>query len=85
MGEDFWTSNVYIISPFTAVKDGIKNILQKRLKSIGIPKELLKGWLRESVGTVHTFQGKEADIVYFVTGTDEKVMVQLTGPVQSRI
>ncbi|MDM5201553.1 AAA domain-containing protein [Fictibacillus enclensis] len=64
--------NVYIISPFTAVKDGIKNILQKRLKSIGIPKELLKGWLRESVGTVHTFQGKEADIVYFVTGTDEK-------------
>lgn len=26
--------------------------------------------LARSVGIVHTFQGKEADIVYFVTGTD---------------
>ncbi|MFJ6414352.1 AAA domain-containing protein [Terribacillus saccharophilus] len=29
-----------------------------------------KGWVQDSIGTVHTFQGKEADIVYFVTGTD---------------
>lgn len=27
-------------------------------------------WIDENIGTVHTFQGKEADIVYFVTGTD---------------
>jgi superfamily I DNA and/or RNA helicase len=26
----------------------------------------------ESIGTVHTFQGKEAEIVYFVVGTDQQ-------------
>ncbi|MBD7969420.1 DEAD/DEAH box helicase [Paenibacillus gallinarum] len=63
--------NVYIISPFTAVKDGIKKILKARLKKFGISTEILNDWLRNSIGTVHTFQGKEADIVYLVTGTDE--------------
>ncbi|WRU97851.1 AAA domain-containing protein (plasmid) [Priestia filamentosa] len=63
--------NAYIISPFSAVKDGIKNILKERLKNMNISKDLLNDWLKDSVGTVHTFQGKEADIVYLVTGTDE--------------
>ncbi|WP_046174954.1 DEAD/DEAH box helicase [Domibacillus indicus] len=63
--------NVYIISPFTAVKEGIKKILRSRLKEAQISKEEINNWLKKSVGTVHTFQGKEADIVYFVTGTDE--------------
>ncbi|MGG4201851.1 AAA domain-containing protein [Peribacillus frigoritolerans] len=63
--------DVYIISPFTAVKDGIKLVLKQRLKNIQISNEEIKDWLEKSVGTVHTFQGKEADIVYLVTGTDE--------------
>ncbi|MGE7879154.1 DEAD/DEAH box helicase [Peribacillus muralis] len=63
--------DVYIISPFTAVKDGIKQVLTQRLKNMQITKEEIKDWLGKSVGTVHTFQGKEADIVYLVTGTDE--------------
>ncbi|QIK85449.1 replication ATP-dependent helicase [Erysipelothrix sp. HDW6B] len=53
--------SIYIISPF-------KNVviqLQKTLSTIGFKKS--------NVGTVHTFQGKEADIVYLVLGasTDE--------------
>lgn len=27
-------------------------------------------WIKNSIGTVHTFQGKEAKKVYFVIGTD---------------
>ncbi|WP_017471476.1 DEAD/DEAH box helicase [Amphibacillus jilinensis] len=63
--------NAYIISPFTAVKKRIKKILEERLTNMNISKEILNDWLKNSVGTVHTFQGKEADIVYLVTGTDE--------------
>ena len=62
----------YIISPFTAVKDEIKKILKARLTNMNISPKLVNDWLNNSVGTVHTFQGKEADIVYLVTGTDEK-------------
>ncbi|MDA7025098.1 hypothetical protein PJ311_00575 [Bacillus sp. CLL-7-23] len=38
---------------------------------MNISTEILNDWLKNSVGRVHTFQGKEADIVYLVTGTDE--------------
>lgn len=34
-------------------------------------KNIIENWIELSVGTVHTFQGKEADIVYFVCGGDE--------------
>lgn len=61
--------NLFIITPFTAVKDGIKDILKKKFS-----KEICNfgDWVDKSVGTVHTFQGKEAKIVYFVTGTDKE-------------
>lgn len=64
--------DIYIITPFTAVKDGIKNIVRARLKQEGIPNRDISSWIIKSIGTVHTFQGREADIVYFVAGTDEK-------------
>ncbi|TDM01647.1 ATPase [Macrococcus hajekii] len=64
--------NVYIISPFSEVKDKLKIKVQTELnKHLNIDKKIIKSWVKESIGTVHTFQGKEADKVYFVTGTDE--------------
>ncbi|MBA4538404.1 DNA2/NAM7 family helicase [Bacillus aquiflavi] len=65
-GEDS-TPSVFVITPFTAVKEGLKNLLKQQLK--GEIANISK-WVDRSIGTVHTFQGKEADIVYFVTGTD---------------
>ncbi len=62
--------NLFVITPFTAVKEGIQRAIRRKLKPLQIQK--LKEWLDGSVGTVHTFQGKEADIVYFVTGTDDQ-------------
>lgn len=56
--------DVFVITPFTAVKDELKQLVNKELG-----KEA-SHWADRSIGTVHTFQGKEADIVYFVTGTD---------------
>ncbi|QKS72693.1 ATP-binding protein [Paenalkalicoccus suaedae] len=68
--------NIYVISPFTAVKFETIKIVKARLKELFKDseenmKKSIEFWIAKSVGTVHTFQGKEADIVYFITGTDE--------------
>ncbi|WP_104759588.1 DEAD/DEAH box helicase [Helicobacter bizzozeronii] len=51
---------IYVISPFRNV--AFK--LAESLKDLGFK-------YKRDVGTVHTFQGKEAKIVYFVLGADE--------------
>lgn len=49
--------DIFVISPFRNVVAGLK----KKLHGID----------KKNIGTVHTFQGKEADIVYLVLGTDK--------------
>lgn len=65
--------SLYIISPFRAVAAELKNLL--RQKKDQWAKEInpsnLKNWIIESVGTVHTFQGKETDSVILLLGTDK--------------
>lgn len=58
--------NIFVISPF-------KNVafhLSIKLKEIGYTK--YENGKPVNVGTVHTFQGKEAKIVYLVLGADER-------------
>lgn len=59
--------DMYIISPFTAVVAGVKDKLKAEFNNISVP----QNWFNTNIGTVHTFQGKEAKIVYFVIGTDK--------------
>ncbi|MBA8764346.1 DEAD/DEAH box helicase [Staphylococcus coagulans] len=63
--------NVFIITPFSRVKSEIIAFAKKELKPLVNQNINVRKWLHESIGTVHTFQGKEADKVYFVTGTDD--------------
>ncbi len=58
---------VYIITPFRNVACH----LAQKLKGIGFTRYDEKG-KSTNVGTVHTFQGKEAPIVFLVLGADEK-------------
>lgn len=53
---------IFVISPFKTVI----NNLGRELERAGIEKELYDGL----IGTVHTFQGKEADEVYILLGCD---------------
>ncbi|MBR8911730.1 RNA helicase [Staphylococcus aureus] len=61
----------FVISPFSAVQKQVKRILKQQLPTrIDIERTKINQWVDKSIGTVHTFQGKEAQKVYFVIGTD---------------
>ncbi|MBF4692017.1 DEAD/DEAH box helicase [Fusibacter ferrireducens] len=64
--------SLYIISPFTTVVNGIRSILKANHTLKSDP--LFDEWLDESLGTVHKFQGKEANEVIFVLGCDKDAM-----------
>ncbi|MGN0639537.1 MAG: AAA domain-containing protein [Oscillospiraceae bacterium] len=61
-------SEIYIISPFTSVVLGVRNELKEVLRD---SEEKLEHFLTNNIGTVHKFQGKEANEVIFLLGCDE--------------
>ncbi|WZY00427.1 AAA domain-containing protein [Bacillus sp. FSL W7-1360] len=67
--------SLYVITPFPIVKEEIKKKLRHKNEALahlsGHPVEEINHWIQHNIGTVHTFQGKEADTVVFVVGTDE--------------
>lgn len=66
--------NIYIISPFTTVVDGIRNYIRSycyKHPNTKIDSEYIAGYEVKRIGTVHTFQGKEANEVIFLLGCDK--------------
>lgn len=65
--------NLYIISPFKSVIYGLKQRLKRELvpeNGVKYSKDEISEWIKKSCGTVHTFQGKEANEVIFLLGCD---------------
>lgn len=69
--------DVFVITPFRQVKAGLAALLgdlgawQTALSGTGLDApDKLAEWVKKRVGTVHTFQGKESDVVFFVLGCD---------------
>ena len=78
--EAFNRSNVpslYIITPFTSVVSGIRKALRsyanKNKESVLKRSRIFDDWLYSNIGTVHKFQGKEANEVIFMLGCDETI------------
>lgn len=63
--------DIYVISPFRKVKDGVKEDILRILVERGVTKSVVLSWLSGRVGTVHTFQGKEEKSVIFILGVSE--------------
>lgn len=65
--------DLFVITPFTAVKRNSIELLRQHYlhftKGV-ISKSMFIRWLYRSVGTVHTFQGKEANVVVLCLGAD---------------
>ena len=66
--------DLYIISPFKSVVDGMKEYIKDYVKHDGDSRigksPAYENWLDKNIGTVHTFQGKEAGEVIFLLGCD---------------
>lgn len=62
--------DLYIISPFKTAAAGMRELLKKTQRDWAdhITVKNLTKWVNQSVGTVHTFQGKEAESVIFLLG-----------------
>lgn len=70
--------DVFVISPFSEVSFQLKKMLYIPLLTVvrryvpGFSTEDMNRWLKEHIGTVHTFQGKQAEGVILCLGLDEK-------------
>ncbi len=66
--------DIFVISPFAEIPHKLKVKLQKSLQEVlKLDKEnsnMLHDWLKRHIGTVHTFQGKQASGVILCLGLD---------------
>lgn len=70
LGKDDGLPDLFLISPFKSVAEGLHQALRECSKdwAKSAKEERIAKWLKDRVGTVHTFQGKECETVVLVLG-----------------
>ncbi len=62
---------IYIISPFKEVASQMRKKLSQNTRTWDLKQRTnseIRSWINNSVGTIHTFQGKEAEVVIVLLG-----------------
>lgn len=62
--------DLFVISPFSSVVDGMKQMIKKS-NYYNMHFGEMDKWIEKNIGTVHTFQGKEASEVILLLGCDQ--------------
>jgi superfamily I DNA and/or RNA helicase len=60
--------DIFVITPFKVVEQEMRRRLERAtdlLRALGVK---VREWPRDRVGTIHTFQGREADTVILLLG-----------------
>ena len=67
--------DLYIITPFKKIKDELKKVIKKTIKKCepNFETNNIEEWIDTHCGTIHTFQGKEANEVILVLGCDSLI------------
>lgn len=63
--------DLYIITPFKAIKTELKKMLGTFPLQACWNRRRHQDWVRNNIGTIHTFQGKENQVVIMVLGCSE--------------
>ena len=65
--------DIHIITPFRVVSDMLRDQVRASsvLSLLSVPEAEQGAWVFDHIGTVHTFQGREAEAVIFVLGAPE--------------
>lgn len=58
--------DIFVITPFKTVAEGFRFYVKHQLYELEEVRR--KSWLDNNIGTVHTFQGKEARVVIYMLG-----------------
>ena len=58
-------NKIFIITPFRTVAESMRKFIISYFSVKGYDKQILSKWTKNCVGTVHTFQGKDANEVLF--------------------
>ncbi len=61
--------SLFVITPFTTVRNGMQDMIRSQPEYK--QDKRFADWVEQCIGTVHTFQGKEADQVIFLLGCDK--------------
>ncbi|WHN65395.1 AAA domain-containing protein [Cysteiniphilum sp. QT6929] len=69
-------SSIYVITPFKAVKKELQALMYRLMSQSSIFNNVgykeLSFWIKNNIGTVHTFQGKENETVILALGCDQQ-------------
>lgn len=61
---------VYVLSPFRDLVFRCQDIVRQQLAGDGVPENAIREFTLGRIGTVHTTQGKETDVVILALGSD---------------